>query len=74
MLPEEMRAKLEQLEGELLVLKHVIRIVLAAHRRSLSSPARGQLDLKAVRQVRREIQALWAQEWREITSHDPRSP
>jgi hypothetical protein len=35
--PEEPRGRLEQLENEVLMLKHVLRFILAAHRRHLAS-------------------------------------
>ncbi len=71
--PEELRARVEQLEGEVLVLKHVIRLILAAHRRHLPSSPGQRLDPETVRQVRREIQAQWDQEWREWIPPDSRS-
>lgn len=70
---EELRVRLEQLESEVLVLKHVIRLILAAHRRNLSSFPGQRLDPETVRQVRREIQAQWDQEWHELITPNSRS-
>ncbi len=69
---EELRARVEQLEGELIVLKHAIRLLLAAHRRTLPSFSGQRVDPEMVRQVRREIQAQWDREWQELTPSDPR--
>lgn len=60
---EELRARLEQLESEVILLKHVIRLILASHRRNFSPFPSQQLDPEMVRQVRREIQAQWDEEW-----------
>ncbi|WP_322801862.1 hypothetical protein [Thermoflexus sp.] len=70
---EELRARLEQLESEVMVLKHVIRLILAAHRRNLSPFPSQRLDPETVRQVRREIQAQWAQEWHDLITPNSRS-
>lgn len=70
---EELRARVERLESEVIVLKHVIRLILAAHRRHLPPFPGPRLDPETVRQVRREIQAQWDQECRELIPHDPRS-
>lgn len=72
--PEEWRTRVEQLESELIVLKHVIRFLLAAYRRALPSFTSHRVDPETVRQVRHEIQAQWAQEWPERIPPDPRSP
>ncbi len=63
--PEELRARLEQLENEVIVLKHVVRLILAAHRRNLPPFPGPRLDPETVRQVRREIQAQWDEEWQQ---------
>ncbi|MCS6964614.1 hypothetical protein [Thermoflexus sp.] len=70
---EELQARVEQLESEVIVLKHVIRLILAAYRRNLPPFPGPRLDPETVRQVRREIQAQWDQEWRELIPPDPRS-
>ncbi len=72
MLAEELRARVEQLEGELIVLKHAVRFLLAAHRRTLPAFPGQRVDPETVRQVRQEIQAQWDREWQELTSSDPR--
>jgi hypothetical protein len=68
MRPEELRGRLEQLESEVLMLKHVLRFILAAHRRHLPSFSGQRVDPELVRQVRREIQAQWHQEWEDLSS------
>jgi len=70
---EELRARVEQLESELIVLKHVLRLILSAHRRRIAAFPSPRLDLETVRRVRQEIQAEWAQEWREGIPPDLRS-
>jgi len=68
MRPEELRGRLEQLESEVLMLKHVLRFILAAHRRHLPSFSGQRVDPELVCQVRREIQAQWHQEWEDLSS------
>jgi hypothetical protein len=70
--PEELRGRLEQLENEVLMLKHVLRFILAAHHRHLPSFSGQRVDPELVRQVRREIQARWHEEWEDLIPPKPR--
>ncbi|WP_376791703.1 hypothetical protein [Thermoflexus sp.] len=70
---EELHARVEQLERELILLKHVIRVILAAHRCNPPSFSGQRVDPETVRQVRREIQAEWDKECQQWITLDPRS-